>query len=60
MKGAKNKIKSSGGIAIFVKQSLVGAICPINTFNNTDIIWIKLKKEDFKETNRFLPRNCVF
>ena len=60
VKRPKNKIKSSGGIAIFVKQNLVGAISPVNNFTNTDIIWIKLKKEYFKETTDFFLGTVYF
>ena len=44
----KNKQKSSGGIAIFVKPALSKAVIAVNQPNlSTDIVWIKLKMEHF-------------
>ena len=39
---------------------MVGAISPLNNFTNTDIIWIKLKKEYFKETTDFFLGTVYF
>ena len=40
----KNSFKSSGGIAVFVKEALMKYVIPINNTNKNSL-WIKVKKE---------------
>ena len=37
--------KSSGGIALFIKESLWNLVIPINNDDNHNSLWVKLKKE---------------
>ena len=47
---SQNRSKSSGGIAVFVKDYLAHskAVCRIST-DSKNAIWLKLKKEHFNE-----------
>ena len=49
----KNSFKSSGGIAVFVKEALMKYVIPINNTNKNSL-WIKVKKEvlDGKEDKK--------
>ena len=47
----KTRVKSSGGIAVFIRQTLVEAVSVVNSLTTTDTIWIKLKKEYFNESS---------
>ena len=46
----KNSNKGSGGLAVFIKPSLLKYVLPINNTNENSI-WIKIKKEIFGWTN---------
>ena len=49
VKRQKVKNKSSGGIAVFIKQHLTKSIIAVDS--NRDIAWVKIKKESFGLTN---------
>ena len=60
VKRARANTKSSGGIAVFVKQNLIGEVNVANTSSTTDTVWIKLKKEFFKESSDIFVGTVYF